>query len=737
MKTIRFRVQGMHCATCAISTQKSLQKVAGVQEAAVNFASERAQVTFDETKTSLQAVKKAVHDTGYEAVMEHEHPDEHGGAHEATASHVHEGYATGKKVILAAILSIPLFVAMFVTPEWGRFLDRKIWCEILAVVTWFMVVYLGAGFHRGAWRSLKQGRTDMDTLVTVGTGAALLWSTYALLIDSPDMYFETAGIIIFFLLLGKWLEARQRQKAGEAIQKLLQLHAKTAHRVKPNGAIEDIAPEQLRIGDVCLVKSGEQIPMDGRVVDGSSSVDEAMLTGEPIPVEKHAGDNVFAATLNKTGSFHFEVTVEPGHSLLDGIVATVERALATKSRYEKMVDRIASVFVPIVFVVAAIAFVVTLFVLDLPLFVAIQRAVAVLIVACPCAMGLATPAAIMVGTGTGAKQGILVKDGSALEAARHIALVVFDKTGTLTEGKPSVTDVTPSESEDESDLLALAAGLEATSEHPLASAVLSAAEARKITPVVVTQYEAVPGQGIRGKVRGEEVRLGNEAFIRAQTKEISSWMLAHADQLRLQAKTVLFASRGTTMIGLLAAQDRIKSDAKGAIADLRKQGVDIVLLTGDHAQTAQAVAEQLGITRVLSGVSPTGKADEVKRLQTQGTRVAFVGDGMNDAPALAQADLGMAVGTGTDVAIAAGQIVLMSGSPQKAADALRLARMTFSTIGQNLFWAFVYNVVLIPVAAAGIINPVIAGMAMAFSSVSVLANSLRISRRSNAKQSQK
>jgi Cu+-exporting ATPase len=501
--------------------------------------------------------------------------------------------------------------------------------------------------------------------------------------------------------------------------------------VKADGSLEDVDPNVLKIGDRCRVKSGERVPMDGRIIEGSSSVDESMLTGEPIPVEKRQGDTVFAATINKTGSFVFEVTVEPGKSALDAIVATVEHALATKSPVEKLVDRISSIFVPVVMAISLGALIVWLIITGSP-GEAIRHAVAILIVACPCAMGLATPAAIMVGTGAGAKRGILVKDGSALEAARKIDLVVFDKTGTLTEGKPTVTDVIPMEDAvgtTHASILQIAAGLEANSEHPLASAILAAATEKSVSLATITEYRAVPGKGLEGTFDGAVVRLGTEAFMNENNIILSDAQRALLDELRSAAKTVMLLARDSSLLGILAAQDRIKADAKQAIADLRGQGVEVALLTGDHRATAEAVAKELGIARVLAEISPNGKADEVKRLQAEKKRVAFVGDGINDAPALAQANLGIAVGTGSDVAIATGQIVLMGGSPQKAADALRLARMTFSAIRQNLFWAFGYNVILIPAAMFGLVNPILAGLAMAFSSVSVLSNSLRIARK--------
>ncbi|MFA5936040.1 MAG: heavy metal translocating P-type ATPase [Patescibacteria group bacterium] len=704
MKKIIIPIKGMHCASCAVTTEAALKKVQGVETANVNYAMERATVAYDENKTAPEHLAHAIKENGYEPMMEMDH-----GAHEG--SHMSHGtYASKTELIAAFVLVLPLVLSMFMMP--GRILQIV---DLFAA--WILVAWLGRAFHRGTLNEIKHRRANMDTLVTVGTGAALLWSTYAFFYGG-DVYFEVAGIIIVFLLLGKYLEARQRQRAGEAIQALLGLHAKLAHRVKADGTTEDVDPKMLQPGDVCRVKAGERIPTDGEITEGASSVDESMLTGEPIPVEKHVGDSIFGATVNGTGTFLMKVTVEPGKSALDAIVSTVEHALSTKSPVEKLVDRISGVFVPAVIATAVLTFVIWILFFDVSLGVAIQHAVAVLIVACPCAMGLATPAAIMVGTGAGAKRGILVKDGSALEAARHISVVVFDKTGTLTEGKPSVTDVIAT-SGDATRLLEIAASLEASSEHPLAQAILKDADAKKIAIKTVEKFEVIPGQGVRGMIEGKVASLG-------KTDATNEEQVKH---LRSEAKTVVAVTYDGVLLGFIAAQDRIKSDAKKAIADLEAMGIASVLLTGDHQATADAVANEIGITRVLAGVSPTQKADEVKKLQKEGKNVAFVGDGLNDAPALAQSDLGIAVGTGTDVAIATGQIVIMGGSPTKAAEAVRLAQTTFRGIRQNLFWAFIYNFIGIPLAAVGLLNPIIASFAMAMSSVSVLSNSLRIARK--------
>ncbi len=732
MKSIIIPIQGMHCSSCAVTTELELNKVDGVISANVNFAMGRATIEYDEAKTTPDHLAQTIRDTGYTPVMEavaggqNKETDEHDGADDETdhSSHTaHSGYVTKNRLIAAFILVIPLAISLFGIPNIGTIFGRPAWLWINFIAAWVLVAWFGLQFHRGALNELRHGRVNMDTLVTVGTGAALLWSTYTLFMGG-ETYFETAGIIIVFLLLGKWLEAQQRMRAGTAIQSLLGLHSKLAHRLIDGGQVEDVDPSVLKPGDRCLVKPGERIPQDGEIVDGHSVVDESMLTGESIPVERNIGDTVYGATVNGTGTFTLRVTVETGKSALDAIVATVDHALSTKSPVEKLVDRVSRIFVPLVFTVAFATFIVWIGI-GAPLGDAIRYAVAVLIVACPCAMGLATPAAIMVGTGAGAKKGILVKDGSALEAARNITMVVFDKTGTLTEGSPTVTDIIPhGVSEDE--LLAVASALEDVSEHPLAKAVLAERDRRELSTPRAEQVSAVPGEGVEGIVDGVKTLLGKPGWIASQGIAMDS---AGIDTLRADEKTIIAVARDGVFLGYIAAKDRLKTDAAEAVRMLKAEGIATALLTGDHQATADAIAKELDISKVMAQVTPTEKAEKVKALQAGGQKVAFVGDGLNDAPALAQADLGIAVGTGTDVAIATGQIVLMSGSPRKAAEAIRLARLTFRAIKQNLFWAFFYNMIGIPLAAFGILNPIIAAFAMAMSSVSVLSNSLRIARK--------
>ncbi|HVM91004.1 MAG TPA: cation-translocating P-type ATPase [Verrucomicrobiae bacterium] len=699
MKQVSFGITGMDCASCAVTVQDALRKVDGVMQAQVNPVTGKATVEYDETKAKPHHLVLAVKASGYGVGEGMSHHGE-GLDEQDHARHVIS--VRGLEVIVAGVLSLPALASMFGFPIPGG---------MLAIAAWYVVVKLGWPFHKGTWRELAHGRAGMDTLITIGTGSALLWSSYAAYAGGRP-YFDVPTFIIFFLLLGKWIENRQRVSAGSAIQGLLELHTGES-------------PER---GEVVMVKSGERIPADGEVVSGASSVDESLLTGESVPVEKWEGSRVFAGTVNGLGAFTMRVTSEAGQALLDEIVRSVEHALSEKSPIERYTDKVSAVFVPTVFLIACATVGGWLwFAHDAAH--AVEYAVAVLIFACPCALGLATPAAILVGVGEGSRRGILIKDGAALEASRNIQVVLFDKTGTLTQGHPSLTDALACVPGQEKELLSLAAGLERLSSHPMASAVLAAATERTVAPAPIDRFETVPGQGVHGFMDGVECRLGIEPFVTALGATIPEDMARHVAAWRREAKTVVLIAHGSRLLGGLAFQDRLKTDAKRAIADLRAMGLEAGLVTGDHAATARAVGEELDITNIHADVLPIAKAELVQSVQREGKHVAFVGDGINDAPALVRADLGIALGTGAEIATSAGEIVIMSGSPAKVAEALRLSRLTFSAIRQNLFWAFVYNALGLPLAALGYIHPVFAGAAMAFSSVSVLANSLRIARR--------
>lgn len=722
----------MHCTNCALTIERTLAKQKGVTHANVNYALERASVTYDEQLTDKETLERLIRDAGYEPASEHATQHSEQMQHATTHDHGTDRDSM-RALIISGIFTAPLLLGMFWMPDIGSIDSIPLFSLLSLLSAWIVVLWAGYPFHKRTWNGLAHGTMSMDTLVTIGTISALTWSTYAFFFGG-DVYLEVAGFIITFISLGKVLESRQRAKAGEAITSLLNLHVKLAHRQLADGTNEEVDPSILRLGDLCLVKPGERIPTDGVISKGNTTVDESMLTGEPIPAEKQKGDRVYGSTVNGTGSFIMSVTAEQGHTALDQVVSAVERTLTTKSPVERLVDRISSVFVPVV-IATAIASGITWFLLTHDAGKSIRIAVSVLIVACPCAMGLATPAAIMVGTGVGAKKGILIKDGEALEAAHATNIVIFDKTGTLTEGKPAVTDLLKNHDPliKSFDLLEIAGALESQSEHPLAPAILRyihEIHAKEIPILEIEHFETIPGKGLRGVLNGSRVSLGTEAFMKEQQVTIPSEMKEDIETLRRSAKTLVFVARETLLIGTIAIQDRLKSESAEAIRTLNDIGITPGLITGDHLATANAVAETLGISHyVYANASPLKKAEIIKQLKQEGQRVAFVGDGINDAPALAMADLGIAIGTGTDVAISTGQIVIMNGSPLKSTEAIILSRATFRAIKQNLFWAFVYNTIGIPLAAFGLLNPIIASIAMAMSSVSVLGNSLRVKRK--------
>jgi Cu+-exporting ATPase len=542
----------------------------------------------------------------------------------------------------------------------------------------------------------------------------------------PDLYFETGAVIAALILLGRYFEAKSRGQASEAIEKLLQLGAKTARLVE-NGQEREIPVEEVKVGDVLLVKPGEKIPVDGKVVQGASSVDESMLTGESLPVGKKSNDDVFGATININGVIYIQATKVGPDTVLAQIVKMVAEAQVKKAPIQKLADKISGIFVPIVLGIA-VTTAIAWYLITGDIASSLIPAVAVLVIACPCSLGLATPTAIMVGTGIGAKRGILIKNGEALEKGKKIDVVMFDKTGTLTEGKPKVTDIVSCESNITADeILSLGASLEKLSEHPLAQAIVNAAKEKSIQLQEVQDFESFAGKGVRGKVDSKTVLVGSGRLMSDSSIPAATCQNRIVD-LEKQAKTVIAVASNNRVLGLIAIADTLKADAKEAVQKLRGLGVETIMITGDNRRTAEAIAKEVGIEKIFSEVLPQDKADKVKSLQQEGLKIAFVGDGINDAPALVQADLGIAIGTGTDIAIEAGNIVLVKGSPTKVVEALGLSKLTFRTIKQNMFWAFFYNVAAIPLAALGLLNPMIAAGAMAFSSVSVVGNSLRIKR---------
>ena len=703
MTHTQFKITGMHCASCAVNIESELGKQPGVKSANVNYALASAAVEHEEHvhETDLHTVVKNM---GYSVAASQ---DDH-------AHHSHDA-AAGRRAGFSLALAIPaVILAMMGILPWAQ-----------AILSTIVVLGPGMEFHRMTFQQLKRGRANMDTLITMGTLVALAFSWWQFSVGGA-LYFETAALITGFILLGRYFEARAKGKASEAISKLMELGAKMAHKVVAADT-QDVPVESLKIGDRVLVKPGEKIPLDGKIISGESSVDESMLTGESMPIGKRPGDSVFGATVNQQGVLTIAITAISGNTVLAQIVRLVEQAQQQKAPIQKLVDRISGIFVPVVIGIAGITFVIW-YMITGDVSTSLIPAVAVLVIACPCALGLATPTAILVGTGRGAREGILIKSGEALERNRHLDVVLFDKTGTLTEGRPVVTDmeVSPLGKGGARGVLELIASLESSSEHPLAQAVVRYAKDQGVILKPASNVQSVTGKGIEGIVEGKKVAIGSPDFlshivsIDTKRNQIELW--------QSQAKTVIVAAVDGEMLGILAIADAPKAQAKESIAELRRMGLDVVMVTGDNRKTAEVIARGLGIEQVEADVLPGTKLEVVKAWQAKGKRVAFVGDGINDAPALTQADLGIAMGTGTDVAIEAGQIVLVGGGPEKVVAGIKLAAATYRGIKQNLFWAFFYNVIAIPLAALGLLNPLIASAAMAFSSVSVVLNSLRIKR---------
>ncbi len=714
LQSVQIPIHGMHCANCALKIQSTLESLPGVRSASVNYATEKATVV---SSLPIADILTAIQKTGYKPLP----PSEPAALHDhEKAARAREISSLKKKIAIGALLSLPIFLGSF--PEWfgSSLLTNPFLLLVLATPVQFWV---GFRFYHGFYLALRNRTADMNTLIAVGTSAAYFYSVATVLGFGEQLYFDTAAIIITLILLGRLFESIAKGKTSEAIRKLVGLQPKTAVVLR-NGKELNIPISEVIVGDILLVKPGEKIPVDGAVVSGLSSVDESMVTGESIPVEKSAGSKVIGATINSTGSLKIRATAVGSATVLSSIIRLVEEAQSSRAPIQRLADRVSAYFVPAVILIAVAS---ALFWSSSPLF-ALTIFIAVLIIACPCALGLATPTAIMIGTGLGAQHGILIKGGEALETAHKIQSIIFDKTGTLTLGKPQVTDVLPF-TLPENQFLRLAASAEAHSEHPLAQSILNRYGHRPGNP---SSFKAVPGHGITAVVSGKKVAIGNAALMR-QLKISFSSHKEKIQSLESQGKTVALVAVNSHPSGLIAIADTLKPSAGEAVAALKKLGLQVYMITGDNERTARAIASQAGIDNVLADVLPGQKAAEVKKLQKSGL-VAMVGDGINDAPALAQADLGIAIGSGTDVALETGQIVLIRNDLRDVLSSIRLSRYTIKKIRQNLFWAFAYNVALIPVAAGVLVpwgfqlNPVVAAAAMAFSSVSVVGNSLLMRR---------
>jgi P-type Cu+ transporter len=729
MTTCDLSLKGMHCSSCSQLIELALRKTKGVQSASVNVATERVHVEYDEHAVDVPTLEAAVKKIGYGAKEL-----QAGGADAERDERNKDMAATKRKFFIALLLTIPVAILSMGMYVWKGIenVPYRSWLQLLLTIP--VMFWCGWQFFTGFWGALRARTANMDSLIAIGTGAAFLYSVLVTfgLVDA-DLYFEIAAILITFVLLGKWLEARAKGKASEAIRSLMQLQAKTAIVVRDGQDVE-VPIEQVVSGDVVRVKPGQKVPVDGKVLDGHSSVDESMVTGESLPVEKQASDAVIGSTINGSGSFTFTATKVGSETLLAGIIKLVEQAQASKAPIQRFADRVSAYFVPTVIAIALITFVSWYF-LDQATFVeSLLKFVAVLVIACPCALGLATPTAIITGTGLGAQKGILIKGGEALEAARKIDVVVFDKTGTLTHGKPVVTDVISFTEELTKDaLLKLGAAVEQRSEHPLAAAMVQSAKEKQLALVEPQNFQSVTGKGVSAVVGGKTLLLGNRSFFDDSHVAYSNHREA-IEQLEHQGKTAMLIAMDGELAGVIAVADTLKPSAKPTIAALVKLGIQPAMVTGDNERTAKAIAQQVGIQEVRAQVLPKDKSAAVKDLQASGKRVAFVGDGINDAPALAQAELGIAIGSGTDVALETGQIVLVRDDLMDVVRAIALARKTFRKIVQNLFWALAYNVAGIPIAAgvfAGVgltLRPELAGLAMALSSVSVVSNSLLLKR---------
>jgi Cu+-exporting ATPase len=718
---ISLKITGMHCASCVARIEGALRQVPGVRMASVNLATEKALVELDAAAAKVEALVRAVEEVGYGAALSVAKRAGGGDAEARELKRQAEDRLLRRDLWLALVLGIPVaLVSMLMVPL--PYVN-----QMLLVLTLPVWAYAGRRFHWGALRQARHFSANMDTLVSLGTTAAFVWSVAALLAGKSDqVYFDSAAVIVMLILVGKVLENRAKRRASAAIQALMDLQPPTA-RVERDGTILELPVAEVSVGDVVVVRPGEKIPVDGTVLEGTTGVNESLLTGESLPVEKQPGSEVTGGTINGTGAIRYRATRVGEDTTLAEIVRIVEAAQGSKAPMQRLADQVAGVFVPIVMGIAVVTFGLHWW-LAHNLAAAVINAVAVLVIACPCAMGLATPTAIMVGTGKGAEEGVLIRGGDSLEKVQHLKTVIFDKTGTLTRGQPEVVDIVPLAGANPAGLLALAAAVEQSSEHPLGEAIVRAAERGQVAATQgISDFAYTPGRGVRAHLAQEAVLLGNRRLM-----EESGVALGEAEQalaaLESEGKTTVLVARGNRLVGVLGIADPPKREAAQVVEALHELGLRVTMLTGDTRPTAEAIARAVGIDEVIAEVLPQAKLEAIARLQERGQVVAMVGDGVNDAPALAQADLGIALGSGSAVALESADIALPGDDLRGVVRALELSRRTVRTIKQNLFWAFIYNVVAIPIAALGWLNPMIAAAAMAFSSVFVVTNSLRLRR---------
>ncbi len=742
-----FEIEGMTCTSCAQKIENAINKLPGIVTVVVNFATEKMYVEYQHLEVDIETIIQTVKQLGYNANIE---SNNHIKTSEISDKRQKYIESLWSRFIWSAIFAFPLlYIAMgpmlpfggLPLPQFLDPVDHSFSFSLVQLLLTLPVLYLGRSFYRVGFQSLFKGYPNMDSLIAIGTTAAVLQGivmTYLLMVGivdihhgHPELYFESAVVILVLITLGKYLEAISKGKTSEAIKKLMGLAPKTA-RILRDGREDEVLIEAVVIGDIIIVRPGEKIPVDGIVIDGSSAVDEAMITGESIPVEKRKGDTIIGASINKTGTFRFQATKVGEDTTLAQIIQLVENAQGSKAPIAALADKVSGVFVPIVIGLALLSGVAWYFLGQESWVFAVSITISVLVIACPCALGLATPTAIMVGTGKGAENGVLIKSGDVLEQTQKIKTIIFDKTGTITEGKPVVTDILTYNGYTKAQVLAMAASAETGSEHPLGEAIVEEASTQNVILQSTTQFEAIPGHGISVIVGQIEVLMGNEKLMLENQIEIHA-VQAVVHRLASEGKTPMYVAADGIFVGIIAVADIIKANSIDAIKKLHQMGIQVVMITGDNTRTAQAIAKQVGIDRVLSEVLPEDKATEVKRLQAEGLHVAMVGDGINDAPALAQANIGIAIASGTDIAIESADIVLMRSDLMDVPTAIELSRATMKNIKQNLFWAFAYNIIGIPVAmgilyvfGGPLLNPMLAGAAMSLSSVSVLLNALRL-----------